>query len=107
MGMGKTFDCAGVEKEFENMISAALDDFRAFNTNILNNPTPVSGDILINFGDFFEYVLEVRRNQKENSAISSVAAVVAAVAEQVEQQQQQDTAAIPSTSQAKENKKRR
>lgn len=106
--MAKTFDCAAVEKEFENMISTALDDFHSFNANMLNNPTPVNGDILINFAEFFDYVLEVRKNQRENSAISTVAAVVASVAEQVGQQQQQDIATgASSSSQTRENKKRR
>lgn len=103
MGIGRGYDSIAVEKEFEQMVSAGVDDFHTFNANMLNNPTRLSGDILVNFEDFFEFVLDVKKSEKESLGIREANAVVASISERQldgevltphTQQQQQVTAIV-------------
>lgn len=71
MGMARGYDCIAVEKEFDDMVSAGVEDFHTFNANTLNSPTRLSGDILVNFEEFFEYVLDVKKSEKESSALTA------------------------------------
>lgn len=79
LGIAKGYDCASIEKTFENMIESAIDDYHIFNANVLKNPTGITAEVLINFSDFFEYVIDVKKNEIENAALNAVTAIVDSV----------------------------
>lgn len=81
MGIAKTYDCVAVEKEFDEMVSAGVEDIHIFNANMMNKPTPVNADILVNFDEFFTYVLDIKKTEKEISGLSAANAVVASVSQ--------------------------
>lgn len=85
-GIAKGYDCELIEKTFENLIESAIDDYHIFNANVLKNPTGITGEVMINFSDLFEYVIDVKKNEIENAALNAVTAIVDSV---------QQTASIP------------
>lgn len=79
MATALKYDCATVENEFNKMITSAVDDYHMFNATVLTNPTPTNTEILTNFDEFFEFVLDVKKHEKENAALSSADDVIASV----------------------------
>lgn len=71
------YDCSSIEKEFEKMVESAVENYHSFNATVLSNPTDLNTEIMVNFDEFFEYVLDVKKTMKEKEALSTVAAIVA------------------------------
>lgn len=64
----KTFDVGKTETAFNKMLDEAVADYETFNANVLKNPTKLKNDILSNFIDLFELIIDIKKKESIEAA---------------------------------------
>lgn len=67
--LAKSFDPEETEELFNNLVDEAIADFSTFTAEKWTNPTPFEIDVFSNFAEFFDYVVDKKKNEdaKKNS----------------------------------------
>lgn len=80
MAAVSTFKTTEIENTFNNCVEAAVENYTAFCSNVQLNPNELEIELLTNFTELFELVIDIKKMDVEKSGAAAVAAVVAAAA---------------------------
>lgn len=80
MAAVSTFKPAEIENTFNKCVQNAINNYNAFCTNVQLNPNELEIDLLTNFNELFELVIDIKKMDTEKSGADAVAAVVAVAA---------------------------
>lgn len=81
------YDVQAIENTFNQLINAAVENYNVFIAEIWHNPSQLEIEILANFDELFEYLIDIKKNEaaetNEAAAVAAADAVAAAAAEAV------------------------
>lgn len=66
----KKYKPLDTEKEFNELVDGAIENYNLFLAEAWNTPTDLKIEILTNFSDLFEYVIDINKKKK---AVASMA----------------------------------
>lgn len=69
-----------IENKFNKCVQEAVDNYNGFCTDVQHNPNELEIELLTNFAELFELVIDIKKMNAEKSGAAAIAAVVAAAA---------------------------
>lgn len=73
------FNCNEIEKAFNEIVEHAVIDYEVFLANIATNPSQLVIELMTNFIDFFELIIDIKKEEVAETAAAEAAASAAAV----------------------------
>lgn len=67
VGAARSYNIDMFEQTFNSMVDAAVADYPIFLANIGKKPSTLESDVVINFSDLFEYVIDIKKRETELS----------------------------------------
>lgn len=67
MAFALGIDVAKSEQQFNDMIEAALSNYNDFEANVYNKADPFELEILSNFAEMMEWVLDIKKHEMETA----------------------------------------
>lgn len=78
MTAARMYDAINMESRFNEMVDAAVADYKIFNANVLKNTCDFECEFLTNFNELFEYVIDVKKERavllEQSSAVATTSA---------------------------------
>lgn len=71
MATALSFNPDEIEKNFNEIIASAVADFNVFTAHVWSKPSPIEVELLTNFTEFFEYVIDVQKSGAEKPSTSA------------------------------------
>lgn len=65
VGAARGYNADMFEQKFNSMVDVAVDDYPIFLVNIGKKPTAFESDVIINFSDLFDYVIDIKKRERE------------------------------------------
>lgn len=63
--MARSFNPCDAERNFNTIVDSAVNDYPSFMANIWQNAGMFEAEILTNFVEFFEFIIDVKKNEIE------------------------------------------
>lgn len=86
MGCVSLFKADEIEEKFNKCVEAAVNDYNVFCANVQLTPSAMEIELLTNFIELFELVIDIKKSQAEKSAEGVAAAIIADAALENERQ---------------------
>lgn len=77
----EAYDVNEIEEAFNRLIDTAVKDYNAFTAAVTISPSHLEIELMTNFIEFFEYVIDVKKKEDtEKKAVAAAAALIEAQA---------------------------
>lgn len=77
-----------VENEFNQMVISAVDNYNTFMAEVWATPGPLEIELLSNFSDFFNLVIDIKKRESATPATAAAAATPATAAAALAEEEQ-------------------
>lgn len=71
LSLAKAFDPNAYEEKFNAMLGDAIEDYPIFLANIGKTATPFQADVMINFEDLFNILIDIKKKLTEEAAANA------------------------------------
>lgn len=65
LAAAESFKITDIESSFNEIVDRAVNDYSAFSSSVAFNPTQLEIDLLTNFNEFFELIIDIKKKEED------------------------------------------